>query len=156
MINRPKTPFRAIARPESAREPAFVRACEVFVKTLPLALRVALVIGAALFVRELRDVADMADRHEIVVEHFVDAHNHEVPPPREDAQVEPVLNERVRHYLNCTYEDYRNEHFDSCVEQRSQIYRKPEAGTDETGRLLRETDFRYALVVSLDTTTPDS
>lgn len=156
MVGRTKTPYRAIARPESAREPAFVRACAVFVETLPLALRTALVISAAVFVHELHDFTGTADERKVDLEKLVKSSEAGVAEPADSAPIEPVLTDRVKHYLNCTYEDYRNEHFDSCVEQQSQIYRAPGAAPDETGRLPREAESRFALVMSFDAATPDS
>jgi hypothetical protein len=49
-----------------------------------------------------------------------------------------VLSDRVLHYLNCTYEDYRAAHYDECVEGPSDIYRKTDADPDDIGMVNRD------------------
>jgi len=39
----------------------------------------------------------------------------------------------VQHALNCTYTDYRNQHFEDCVRDPSEVYRRPGANPDDTG-----------------------
>jgi len=57
---------------------------------------------------------------------------------------EPVLTERVKHYLNCTYEDYRITHYDECVEGPSRIYRGPQADPDDMGNVSYELPVQLA------------
>jgi len=57
---------------------------------------------------------------------------------------EPVLSERVEHALNCTYEDYRNAHYDECVKEPSRIYVRPQAEPDDTGLVIYDAPVIYA------------
>ena len=55
-----------------------------------------------------------------------------------------MLTERVKHYLNCTYEDYRITHYDECVEGPSRIYRGPQADPDDMGNVSYELPVQLA------------
>ena len=56
----------------------------------------------------------------------------------------PVVNERVRHFLNCTYEAYRREHYETCVESPSDVYKGPPPDDDDTGSILYEQTVLFA------------
>jgi len=118
MAKNRKRKFRGVAPPVLVREPLFVRLCASFVDNLTLILRAGLVMGAVLLVHDLRILLDEVTQP---VAEFVPALA--VPVEIEaigttEAQ-EPVLSEGVMHALNCTYEDYRNAHYDECVEDPS-------------------------------------
>ena len=105
-----------IAQPVLAGAPLFVRLCSAFVDNLASLLRVALVFGAILLVRDLRSVPG-EDGQPLVEQStppaVVEVEATEVEVIEED---EAILNERIKHALNCTYDEYRRVHFDECVE----------------------------------------
>jgi hypothetical protein len=135
--------LRGLAEPCLTRVPLPVRLCSAFVDNLALILRVGLVLGAVAFIHDFHSITDELESS---------AHRAAAPPtdvddprpPTQPAPREPVLTERVKHYLNCTFEDYRAAHYDACVEEPSDIYRKPEAGPDDTGRLDHDTPVLFA------------
>ena len=156
MTGKSKQRLHGIAAPVLPGKPLFIRLCEAFVENLAMILRSALIVGALALAHQFATLTEglspsIAEIDSVPIPADVTA---EPIVPPEPAQ--PVVTDRVRHYLNCTYEDYRNEHFDSCVEQQSQICRAPGAAPDETGRLPREAESRFALVMSFDAATPDS
>ena len=126
-------------------QPFFIRLCEAFVDNLGLMLRVALVLGGIAFVHELRDVreivlpaADESERARPVADE---------PPPSHATgdDGEPWLTDGVRQALRCTHADYRNRHYDECVQDPSDVYRKPDAAADDDiGFLAREDLVLYA------------
>lgn len=65
-------------------------------------------------------------------------------PPDVIVEQEPWLTEGVQHALNCTHADYRNEHYDECVLEPSEIYPKPEANPDDIGFIASEDLVLYA------------
>jgi hypothetical protein len=126
--------------------PLFVRLCEGFVDNLALILRVALVCGAIVFVQQLGDVR----------ERFA-AREHDTAPPQATAEEPPVqpdpaaqddepwLSDGVRHALNCTHTEYRNRHYDECVQEPSDVYRRPAGETeDDIGFIARDDAALYA------------
>ncbi len=135
--------FRGIASPVLIREPLLVRLCATFVENLTTILRVGLVMGAVLLVHDLR----------ILLEEVSQPVAESVPAPAilveseaistTEAQ-DPVLSEGVMHALNCTYEDYRNTHYDECVKDPSHIYLRPHADPDDTGYVIYDAPVLYA------------
>lgn len=145
MAGRRKQFYRGVASPVVVREPLLVKACRMFVELLPTILRTAFVLGAVLFLHEFRELSADPARTVVVDPPLPVVQEKAEAMPREDASASmPVLNDRVRHFLNCTYEEYRREHFDECVEQQSLIYRPPQPGPDESGNALYAWPVRYA------------
>jgi len=143
MAKNRKRKFRGVAPPVLVREPLFVRLCASFVDNLTLILRAGLVMGAVLLVHDLRILLDEVTQP---VAEFVPALA--VPVEIEaigttEAQ-EPVLSKGVMHALNCTYEDYRNAHYDECVEDPSNIYLSPHVDPDDTGLVIYDAPIQYA------------
>lgn len=131
--------MQGIAEPVLAGVPLFVRLCSAFVDNLASLLRVALVFGAIILVRDLRGLPDEAGQL------VVDA---EPPPVVTEVEIpdeeDPFMSERIKHALNCTYDEYRRAHFDECVEEPSRIYAKPEADPDDTGRIMYDSPVLFA------------
>lgn len=127
-------------------KPLFISLCEAFVDNLGLILRVALVLGGIAFVQELRDVRDIfspaADESESarpVAEEL------QRPPNATEDAGEPWLTDGVKQALRCTHAEYRDRHYDECVQEPSDVYRKPDATTDDDiGFLAREDLVLYA------------
>ena len=143
MAKNRRSRFRGIAPPVLVREPLLIRLCATFVDNLTLILRTGLVMGTLLLVHDLR----------ILLEEVTQPVAESVPAPavpiESEAIVttevqEPVLSEGVMHALNCTYEDYRNAHYDECVKDPSRIYLRPHADPDDTGLLIYDAPVLYA------------
>ena len=135
--------IRGIAEPYFVREPLLVRLCTAFVDNLVLILRTAFVMGALLLVQDLRILFEEAKQPVVEV----------VPVPTIPVEVvavdarevqDPVLSERVRQALNCTYEDYRDAYYDECVKEPSGIYPRPQADPDDTGLVIYQSRVLYA------------
>ncbi len=43
----------------------------------------------------------------------------------EEAEADRRFDERVEHYRRCTFGDYREQHFDECVQKGSRVYKRP-------------------------------
>jgi hypothetical protein len=115
-----------------AATPLFIRLCEAFVDNLGLILRVSLVCGAIVFVQELGDVRErMAPVERDTVPPQAATEELPVQPGPTVDDDEPWLSDGVRHALNCTHTDYRNRHYDECVQEPSDVYRKPAAEFDD-------------------------
>jgi hypothetical protein len=143
MATNRKRKFRGIASPVLIREPLLVRLCATFVENLTLILRTGLIMGAVLLVHDLR----------ILLEEVNQPVAEAVPAPAVPAESEAigtieaqetVLSEGVMHALNCTYEDYRNTHYDECVKDPSHIYLNPHADPDDTGHVIYDAPVLYA------------
>ena len=106
------------------------RACTAFVDNLAQLLRVALIVGAIFLVRDLHDFRNEISPEVAVVEPVTIIQKHESGPD------ESLLTERVQHFLNCTYEEYRREHYDECTNGQSRIYGPPQADPDDMGNVL--------------------
>jgi len=141
MARKRKRHLSGIAEPVLGREPLFVRSCTAFVNNLTRILQTAFIVGAIFLAQEFRSLTE--DLPQAVVEF-------ETEPTAEPAPVfapepqESVLTERVKHYLNCTYEDYRITHYEECVEAPSRIYRGPEAESDDMGNVSYDLPVRLA------------
>ena len=144
MTNKLKRNLRGVVEPFLLGEPLFVRLCSAFVSNLALILRTAFIVGAILLFQEFSDLS--ADLREPLaeIEPAPVAHEFKIELISEPEPQDPVLTERVQHFLNCTYEDYRSAHFDECVESRSDIYPRPQAEPDESGRVRYDAPVRYA------------
>ncbi len=135
--------FRGIAPPVFVHEPLLVRLCASLVDNLTLILRTGLVLGAVLLVHDLRILLDEVSQPvaESVPAPAVPVESEAIGTT--EAQ-EPVLSEGVMRALNCTYEDYRNAHYDDCVKDPSRIYLRPHADPDDTGHVIYDAPVLYA------------
>lgn len=152
MTGKPKQRLRGIAAPVLPDKPLFVRFCVAFVDNLAMILRAAFILGALAFAQQLDNLSEdlappIADLDPVVEKPVIEP----LPlAPVEPGQ--PVLTDRVTHFLNCTYEAYRSDHYAECVDEPSGIYRPPEADPDDTGSLLQSSPLRVARHVSLPDT----
>jgi hypothetical protein len=134
------------ARSENARigqppEPLLLTFLRGFVENLSVILRVLLVAGAILFIREIPRLQPHWQSPVAESEGEMAA-----PPPKVAAPIdeaERASNERVRHYMQCTYKSYRDVHFDACADD-SRIYRRPATEPDETGYVPYEKAVLFA------------
>jgi hypothetical protein len=130
--------------PVLSREPLFVRACASFVANLALILKVAMLAGTLLFIRDADLLLERFRLPAPVLESLPVAEVQPGEPQDAPAPPEPALSDSARHFLNCTYEAYRNAHYDECVDGDSEIYARPDADPDNRGGLLNELPVRYA------------
>jgi len=126
-----KRRLSGIAAPVLVREPLLVRLCAGFVNNLTLILRTAFIIGAIFLAQDFRDFTE--ELPQSIAEIEPAPAMQEIEPAPEAEPQEPVLSDRVQHFLNCTYEDYRTTHYDECVEAPSNIYQRPHADPDDIG-----------------------
>ena len=133
MARKRKRKLRGIAEPVLGREPLLLRSCSAFVNNLRLILQIAFIVGAILLAQEFRSFTE--ELAPTVAEIDPPPANLEIKPIADPGPQEPVLTERVKHYLNCTYEDYRITHYEECVEAPSRIYRGPQADPDDMGNV---------------------
>ena len=71
------------------------------------------------------------------------------PPPANPTEAEePVLSDSVKHALNCTFGNYRDENFDECVKGPSRVYQRPGAEEDDTGHNFHAMPVLFARVDS--------
>lgn len=131
-----------LAEPYLMREPAFIRLCSAFVENLAMILRVALVVGAIFLVRDLREFTEQPGPAAIEAKPIVAESESEPAAPKRNE--DRVLTPGVVHAMKCTFEEYRNEHFDECVAESSEIYARPEADPDDTGFVQYQIDTLYA------------
>lgn len=144
MTGRRKHRLRGIAAPVLPGEPLVIRFCRAFVDSLAMLLRGAFIVGALLLVHEFDRLAEGLSPPVTDVETLPVPAADAIEPPVPAAPEPPALTDRVRHYLNCTYEAYRRENYAECVEEPSGIYGAPEADPDDTGTLLRQLPVRFA------------
>ncbi len=132
---------RRIVDPRGHRIPLVVRLCESFVDNLATILRIGLVVGSVFLIQELQllqaiflpDEAGMPEQQAVSTE---------APEPR--IEEDPWLTDGVQQALNCTYQQYREENCDECVEEPSEFYRPPTADEDDTGFLVHESPVLFA------------
>ena len=144
MAGRRKQRLRGIAAPVLPGEPLVIRFCRAFTENLALLLRGAFILGALLLVQEFERLATDIFPSATDVDPVPQAPAVAIEPPAPAEGEPPVLTDRVRHYLNCTYDEYRRQNYAECVEEPSGIYRAPEADPDDTGFLLRQAPVRFA------------
>lgn len=144
MTGRRKRPLRGIAAPVLPGEPLFIRSCRAFTDNLALLLRGAFILGALLLVQEFDRFAAGLVRSAAEADPLPPATALAIEPPAPSEPELPVLTDRVWHYLNCTYHEYRRQYYAECVEEPSGIYRAPEADPDDTGSLLRQSPVQFA------------
>ena len=109
-----------------------IRACTAFVDNLAQLLRVALIVGAIFLVRDLHDFRNEISPEVAVIEPATIIQ--EIEPQHDES----LLTERVQHFLNCTYEEYRREHYDEFTDGMSRIYGPPQADPDDMGNILSD------------------
>lgn len=146
MAQKRKRNFRGIAEPVLVREPLLVRLCVAFVDNLALILKTGLVLGAVLLVRDLRTFLDEVNQP-VAESAPVPIVPLEIEKVEEIVEIEaqaPVLSDRVKQALNCTYANYRNTHYDECVKEPSSIYPRPEADPDDTGLIIFDSPVLFA------------
>lgn len=148
MRSKPVRTFRGIAAPVTPGLPAVVRLCSAFVDSLPTLLKVAFIVAAFAFAKDIRDLVAPSVSPVVEVEARPAAPAKSIVPKDVAKPDEPVLNERVVHYLNCTHEQYRNEHYDACVDEPSMIYARPAANPDDSSFIPRDRSFRVARMPS--------
>jgi hypothetical protein len=126
--------------------PLFVPLCEGFVDNVALILRVALACGAIVFVQELGDVRErFAPREHDTAPPQATAEEPPVQPDPAAHDDEPWLSDGVRHALNYTHTEYRNRHYDECVQEPTDVYRRPAGETeDDIGFIARDDAVLYA------------
>ncbi len=124
-------------------KPLFIRVCIEFVDNLTLILKTTFVLGSIVLVQDLlqlmKETGDPVVYEEITV----------TVPEKFEASGEPeapgsVMTDGVILALNCTYEDYRNTHFDECVKEGSGIYQRPQAEPDDTGYIFYDSRVLFA------------
>ncbi len=142
MGRRRRNKLRGIAEPVLGREPLFVRLCSAFIENLTLILRAALVTGALFLVHDLSEFYDR------VTDDAVEAETAEAESESATTEVTevdvPVINDGVMHALNCTFTDYRDAHYDECVDEPSSVYPRPEADPDDIGFLAGDSPVMFA------------
>jgi hypothetical protein len=131
--------WRGIAEPVLVREPLLIRLCTAFVDNLTLLLKTAFVFGAVLLIQDLRTLLEDVSQPEPAPAVVVETQEIDDSEPRES-----MLTDSVKSALNCTYQDYRNAHYDECVKEPSRIYVRPQADPDDTGLVIREMPVMYA------------
>jgi hypothetical protein len=57
------------------------------------------------------------------------------------------MSERIKHALNCPYDEYRRAHYDECVAEPSRIYARPEADPNDTGYVTHDSPIVFASLV---------
>lgn len=151
-VNR-KRPLRGNAPKALVEPPLFIRLCQSFVDHLGVILKTAFVFGAIVLVEDLltglEETREAPPRSVQILE--PDQLAPAVPGPggsgaADDVATETFMSDGVRHALNCTYTEYRNEHYDECVDDDSEVYRHPPADSDDRGFVARD-----ALILLADT-----
>lgn len=144
MARKRKKKSHGIAEPVLGREPLFIRLCSAFVDNLTLILRTALVTGAFFLVQDLSEFYDR------VIDDAVETETAQIevekePVPADVIEVkEPVINDRILHAKNCTIAEYREAHYDDCVDEPSVVYPRPEADPDDIGFLADDSPVMFA------------
>ena len=143
MARKRRLNYHGIAEPVHVREPLLVRLAAAFVENLTLMLKTALVVGAVILVHDLRTALEEVPQP---VTESVPSSASPVVIEEIDAieAQETVLSDRVKHAFNCTFEDYRNAHYDDCVREPSSIYVRPNADPDNTGLVFYDAPVLYA------------
>jgi len=144
MARKFKRHVRGIADPTLVRAPLLVRSCSAFVNNLTLILKTMFIVASILLARDFRSLSEDMGRHAAEIEPTLVVIEVETEPAAAPEPDKPVLNERVQHYLNCTYEDYLATHYDECVEGPSKIYRRPQAKPDDIGNIPYDVRYLFA------------
>lgn len=141
-----KQPFRGVAAPVFVREPLLVRLCSAFLNNLASLLRIAFVAGVIMLMQDFRDMTGE------LLQPVAEVEESPVSDVESDATDEfvgrePLLTDGVKHALNCTYQDYRNAHYNECVnvDSPSEVYPRPDADPDDTSHTSsRESSVMFA------------
>ena len=144
MTRKSKRRLQGIVAPVLPGKPLFIRLCEAFVDNLAMILRGALVAGALVLAQQLGSLTENLLPAVVELEPLVEEPAAIAAPLPPAESPGPVVSDRARHYLNCTYEAYRRENYAECVDEPSHIYRPPEADPDDTGSLFQPSPLRFA------------
>lgn len=144
MARKRKQAMRGVAQPVYAHEPLVLRLCNAFVDNLAMILRTAFVIGAFFLVQDVRLFTEEVRQPAPGPAPIANVDVVPVTPVEIREPGEAVLTDDVKRALNCTYTEYRNAHYDECVQDDSVIYQRPQAGEDETGYVLYGMQTLYA------------
>ena len=108
-------------------------------------LRVGLVFGAVFFVQELGEfVADNSvPTAELLPEETNRSEPNSASKPNGDDE---WLTDGVKLALRCTYEEYRDAHYEECVDEPSLVYEQPNSEADDTTLVFGETRALLASV----------
>ena len=138
--------LRGYAEPVLRGRPLFIRLCEAFVDNLSLILRIALIMGAISFVDTYLDQkAKLAPTDESQPEQI--AVEEEPPAPDSIPDSEEWKTPGVVHALNCTFAEYRDKHYDECVDDSSEVYKRPGADPDDTSFVPDDELVLYASLI---------
>lgn len=144
MAGHRKRALRGSAPKVLAEPPLFVRLCQTFVDSLRVILKTGFVFGAIFLVQDLltglEETLQAPLRSTQVLEADRLAPARSIArsiegPASEDPPVKKVMSEDVRLALNCTFTEYRNAHYERCVDEPSDVYRHPPANPDDRGYL---------------------
>ena len=91
-----------------------------------------MLFAAALFMQELQLLLGDREGDDIGPVQPAVVQTNRGTPDRVQDEDSPVLTDGVLHALNCTYTEYRETHFDECVDEPSQVYPRP-IGDDPGG-----------------------
>ncbi len=121
-----------------------MRLCVAFVDNLTLILRLAFIAGAFFLASDLRTLPEELNPPVVEVAPVqTNPVNRSAPTPA--IEEDPGwLTSGVKQALNCTYENFRSEHYDECVKEASSIYTRPQADPDDTGYIMYETRTLFA------------
>lgn len=157
----PKTKYphyRGKAPRVQPSEPLFVRLCKAFVDNLGILLKTAFVFGAVLLVQNLTDaLQEMRDAPPsevpiLATDSEIDrSERGDVETPADASQepevIESFMSEGVKRAFNCTFTEYREAHYEECVDEPSDVYRQP-VDADDSGFMQAESAILYAGVVT--------
>jgi hypothetical protein len=144
MAGKPKRRLLGLAAPTLAGEPLAVRLCRAFVDNLAMILRGAFIVGALSLAQQFDTFTEKLSQPVAAIEPVVERPVIVAAPSAPAGQAEPVVSDRVKHFLNCTYDEYRRENYAACVDEPSGIYHPPEADPDDSGSLFRRPPVRLA------------
>ncbi len=132
--------------------PLFIRLCQSFVDNLGIILKTAFVFGCIFLVQDL--LTGLAETRQAPPRSTQILEPDRLPDPvideepaEEELPKESFLSDGVQHALNCTFTDYRNAHYDECVDEPSDVYRLPPADPNDRGYLERNAAILFASAV---------
>lgn len=132
--------------PILTRQPLLLRLCNAFVDNLRLILETAFLLGAIFLAHDFRDFHEEMPQQIAEIEPVP---TNPAPQVIESVPETPIVTDRVKHFFNCTYGDYRAANYAECVDAESDIYPSPAADPDDTGHLYREPPVLLAAVDTL-------
>lgn len=142
MSQQRKQKFRGSASPLRSREPIFIRLCSTFVDNLTLILRIGFVFGVAFLVHTIADEFRATPQSSAAQIAEQSATEQSEAPELVTEKEESLLSDRVKLARDCTYREFREAHYEECVESDSAIWHNPNG----SGSVTRESPVRYALL----------